>query len=71
MDFGKWGNRVTRYPHYRDLAASNDTPEPENLFPLIYEAEAIPPENAARNPVSWAPTVSHMNNSTFVVMEGA
>ncbi len=31
----------------------------------------MPPENAARSPVSWAPTVSHMNNSIFIAMEGA
>lgn len=74
MGFGQWGNRVTCYPVTRlpaDLAASNDTPEPENLFPLVYEAEAVPPHTAARNPVSWAPTVSHMNNFTFFVMECA
>lgn len=29
----------------------------------------MPARNVARNPVSWAPTVSHMNNLTFVAVE--
>ncbi len=61
------GNALPALPGY--LASSNDTPDPENVFTLIYEPERRQPDDVDLALVNHAPTVDLMSHFNFAIEE--